>query len=183
MKYFIHKSSYLDENVIIGNNTKIWHFCHVQTGAIIGENCTLGQNVNIGNNVHIGNHVKIQNNVSVYEGVILEDNVFCGPSVVFTNDKNPRSKYPKKTSNYLKTIVKEGATLGANSTILCGITIGQHSLIGAGSVVTKNVGDYEIVVGNPAKRIGWLCECGEKLDANMTCISCGKTYCINKSGN
>lgn len=164
MKYFKHESAYIDDNVEIGEGTRIWHFSHIQSGAKIGKNCVIGQNVNIGNNVIIGNYVKIQNNVSVYEGVILEDYVFCGPSMVFTNILNPRSKYPQKGSEYyITTLVKQGATLGANSTILCGITIGKHAFIGAGAVVTKDVPDYGLVVGNPAKLVGWISEAGEKL--------------------
>ena len=132
MSYFVHESSYIDENVIIGDRTKIWHFCHIQKGAVIGEDCTLGQNVNIANNVRIGNGVKIQNNVSVYEGVEIEDYVFCGPSMVFTNDLTPRSKYPKGTAGYKKTLVKYGASIGANATIICGNTIGRWALIASG---------------------------------------------------
>lgn len=162
--YFVHESSYIDDNVKIGGGTKIWHFTHVQSGAVIGKNCVLGQNVNVGNNVTIGNNVKIQNNVSVYEGVTLEDFVFCGPSTVFTNIVDPRSKYPQRGAEYyIKTLVKEGATLGANSTIICGSTIGRYAFIGAGAVVTKNVPDFALVVGNPAKIVGWVSEAGTKL--------------------
>lgn len=176
-KYFVHPSSYVDENVQIGEGTKIWLFSHIQTGAKIGKYCTLGQNVNIANNVIIGNYVKIQNNVSVYEGVTLEDYVFCGPSVVFTNIKDPRSKYPQAGSQfYIKTLVKEGATLGANSTIVCGITVGEYAFIGAGSVVTKDVPDFALVIGNPAKIIGWVSEAGQKLVFNEQNIAvCKKT--------
>jgi UDP-2-acetamido-3-amino-2,3-dideoxy-glucuronate N-acetyltransferase len=153
MKYFIHESSYVDENVLIGEDTKIWHFCHIQSGAKIGRKCSIGQNVNVGNNVIIGNFVKIQNNVSVYEGVTLEDYVFCGPSMVFTNVSDPRSKYPQRGADfYLQTLVKEGASIGANATIVCGNTIGRHAFIGAGAVVTKNVPDYALMVGVPAGR-------------------------------
>ena len=162
--YFAHESSYIDDDVLIGEGTKIWHFCHVQKGARIGKNCILGQNVNVGNNVIIGNYCKIQNNVSVYEGVVLEDYVFCGPSMVFTNILNPRCKYPQVGSKYYKkTLVKEGASLGANCTIVCGITIGKHAFVGAGAVVTKSVPDYALVVGNPARIVGWMSEAGEKL--------------------
>lgn len=165
MEYFVHESSYVDDNVKIGKNTKIWHFSHIQTGTTIGENCIFGQNVNVGNNVIIGKNCKIQNNVSVYEGVILEDYVFCGPSMVFTNVLNPRCKYPQKGSEfYHKTLVKEGASLGANCTIVCGNTVGKHSFVGAGAVVTKDVPDYSLVVGSPAKVIGWVSEAGNKLD-------------------
>jgi len=176
-KYFVHESSYIDDDVLIGEGTKIWHFCHVQKGARIGENCILGQNVNIGNNVVIGNCCKIQNNVSVYEGVVLEDYVFCGPSMVFTNILNPRCKYPQVGSKYYKkTLVKEGASLGANCTIICGITIGKHAFVGAGAVVTKDVPDYALVVGNPARIVGWMSEAGEKLKFDASGIAiCGKS--------
>lgn len=153
IKYFIHESSYVDENVIIGDGTKIWHFCHIQSGARIGKNCILGQNVFIGSNVKIGDNVKIQNNVSVYEGVTLEDGVFCGPSCVFTNDLTPRARFPKDKESYKKTLVKEGATIGANATILCGIIIGEEAIIGAGTVVTKDVEKDSVVVGVYGKKI------------------------------
>ena len=154
-KFFIHGSSYVDENVQIGEGTKIWHFSHVQSGASIGENCSIGQNVNIGKNVKIGNHVKIQNNVSVYEGVVLEDYVFCGPSMVFTNIKVPRSKFPQRgTKYYSKTLVKKSASIGANATIVCGITIGEYAMIGSGTVVTKDVPPYTMIVGNPGRVVG-----------------------------
>ncbi|MHB8904642.1 MAG: acyltransferase [Melioribacteraceae bacterium] len=186
MNYFKHESSYVDENVEIGEGTKIWHFSHVQTGARIGINCVLGQNVNIASNVVIGNFVKIQNNVSVYEGVILEDYVFCGPSMVFTNIVDPRSKYPQVGSKYyLKTLVKEGASLGANSTIVCGHTIGRFAFIGAGAVVTKDVPDFALVVGNPARHAGWLSEAGQKLifdkDGFAFCDKSNKKYKLEKS--
>jgi UDP-2-acetamido-3-amino-2,3-dideoxy-glucuronate N-acetyltransferase len=164
MNYFKHESAYVDEPGKIGDGTKIWHFSHIQAGAVIGVNCILGQNVNIGNNVVIGNYVKIQNNVSVYEGVILEDYVFCGPSMVFTNVIDPRSKYPQSGSQYYKkTTVKEGATLGANCTIICGHTIGRYAFIGAGAVVTKDIPDFALVVGNPGKIVDWVSEAGRRL--------------------
>ena len=162
--FFAHESSYIDENVEIGVGTKIWHFSHIQSGAIIGTNCSIGQNVNIGNNVKIGNSVKIQNNVSVYEGVELEDYVFCGPSMVFTNIRLPRSEFPQKGSKYYeKTLVKKSASIGANATILCGITIGRYALIGSGAVVTKDVPDYALVIGNPGKVIGKVDQRGNRV--------------------
>ena len=163
-KYYIHESSYLDDNVSIGIGTKIWHFSHIQSGSVIGESCSIGQNVNVGNNVIIGNYVKIQNNVSVYEGVELEDYVFCGPSMVFTNIKVPRCEYPQKGSEYyLKTVVKRSASIGANATILCGVTIGEYSLIGSGAVITKDVPPYSLVVGNPGKIIGKVDKRGNRV--------------------
>ena len=153
--FYVHKSSFIDKNVEIGQNTRIWHFSHIQSGALIGKNCTLGQNVNVANNVIIGNNVKIQNNVSVYEGVILEDYVFCGPSMVFTNIKLPRSEFPQRDAKYYqKTIVRKSASIGANATIVCGVEIGEYALIGSGSVVTKNVPPYSLVIGNPGKVVG-----------------------------
>lgn len=185
-KYFVHESSYIDDNVEIGDGTKIWHFSHIQSGARIGKNCVLGQNVNVGNNVVIGNNVKIQNNVSVYEGVTLEDYVFCGPSMVFTNIVDPRCKYPQVGSQYYrKTLVKEGASFGANSTIICGITIGKYAFIGAGAVVTKDVPDYALVVGSPARIAGWMSEAGEKLkfDSNgiAFCSRSNRKYKIDNN--
>jgi len=179
--FFIHESSYIDENVTIGSGTKIWHFCHIQSGAAIGEKCTLGQNVNVSGNVKIGNHVKIQNNVSIYEGVELEDSVFCGPSCVFTNDLTPRCKYPKGSDKYKRTLVKEGASIGANATIICGNSIGSHALIGAGAVVTKDVKNHALVTGNPARQVGWVCECGEILTPSKQCEVCKRSY-EEKSG-
>lgn len=174
--FFVHESSYVDENVYIGEGTKIWHFCHIQNGASIGKNCSMGQNVNIGQNVKIGDGVKIQNNVSVYEGVEIEDYVFCGPSMVFTNDLTPRAKYPKGRNNYLHTIVHEGATIGANATIVCGNEIGEWSTVAAGAVVTKSVPSHALVAGVPAKQIGWVCECGQVLDKHFRCRDCGREY-------
>ena len=163
-KCFIHKSSYVDEGVSIGYGTKIWHFSHIQSGAVIGKNCSIGQNVNVANNVKIGNHVKIQNNVSVYEGVELEDYVFCGPSIVFTNIKVPRSEFPQCGSKfYSKTLVKKSVSIGANATIICGITIGEYAFIGSGSVVTKDVPPYSLVIGNPGKIVGKVDKKGNKI--------------------
>lgn len=176
-KYFVHESSYVDDDVQIGEGTKIWHFCHIQKGAQIGKNCSLGQNVNIGNNVKVGNGVRIQNNVSLYEGVEVEDNVFCGPSCVFTNVTTPRAHFPVH-GIYAKTLIKEGASLGANCTVVCGHTVGKSALIAAGAVVTKNVKDYALMAGVPAKQIGWVCECGKRLNDNLYC-SCGRSYYLN----
>ena len=160
---FVHESSYIDDNVTIGEGTKIWHFCHIQSGATIGKNCSFGQNVNVGNNVKIGDGVKVQNNVSIYEGVELEDNVFCGPSCVFTNVTVPRAKYPVHGA-YKKTLVREGASLGANCTIVCGVTIGKNAMIAAGAVVTKDVEDNALMAGVPARRIGSVDERGERIN-------------------
>ena len=166
-KYFVHESSYVDENVKIGDGTKIWHFSHVQSGTIIGKKCSIGQNVNIGNNVKIGNSVKIQNNVSVYEGVELENYVFCGPSMVFTNIKIPRSEFPQRGSVfYSKTLVKKSASIGANATIICGVTIGEYAMIGSGAVVTKDVPPYALVIGNPGRIVGKVDKKGIKLSEN-----------------
>jgi UDP-2-acetamido-3-amino-2,3-dideoxy-glucuronate N-acetyltransferase len=162
MKYFAHESSVIDEGALIGDSTKIWHWTHVCSGAVIGKFCSLGQNVFVGGNAILGDNVKIQNNVSIYDNVSLENDVFCGPSVVFTNVYNPRSEIPRK-DEYLDTMVRKGATLGANCTIICGVEIGKYAFIGAGSVVTKNVRDFALVVGNPAKQIGWMSEYGKKL--------------------
>jgi UDP-2-acetamido-3-amino-2,3-dideoxy-glucuronate N-acetyltransferase len=179
--YFVHQSSYVDEGATIGEGTRIWHFSHVMTGARIGRRCSIGQNVLISSDVVVGDNVKIQNNVSVYTGVVLEDDVFCGPSMVFTNVINPRSRVPRK-DEYRPTLVKCGASLGANSTIICGHTIGRFAFVGAGAVVTRNVPDHALVTGNPARITGWMCECGVKLaegrtaPADATCPVCGKQY-------
>ncbi|HXX74254.1 MAG TPA: Gfo/Idh/MocA family oxidoreductase [Nitrospiraceae bacterium] len=182
--YFIHDSACVDDGVEIGEGTSIWHFSHVLKGSQIGKHCKIGQNVVIGPKVRIGNGVKIQNNVSVYEGVTLEDFVFCGPSMVFTNVFNPRSEIPRMTE-LRPTLVKRGTTLGANSTILCGITIGQYAFIGAGAVVTKDVPDHALVVGNPGRVTGWMCNCGVKLlvkGKKASCPTCGKHYLSGKTG-
>ena len=178
--YFVHASAYVDEGAVIGEGTKIWHFCHVMPKARIGNSCSLGQNVFVGNDVIIGSHVKIQNNVSIYEGVTLEDYVFCGPSMVFTNVTTPRSAYPRNTSDdYLPTLVKYGASIGANATIVCGMTIGEWAFVAAGAVVTKDVPPYALVMGVPAQLAGWVCECGLKLDFDgddADCRNCDKHY-------
>ena len=176
--YFVHETSFVDDNVAIGKGTKIWHFCHVQSGAQIGESCSFGQNVNVSNNVKVGNHVKVQNNVSLYEGVELEDYVFCGPSMVFTNDLTPRARYPKGHAGYKRTLVKHDATLGANCTIVCGHTIGEYATIAAGAVVTKNVRPYALMAGVPARQIGWVCQCGMVLNKDLTCPDCDRKYKI-----
>jgi UDP-2-acetamido-3-amino-2,3-dideoxy-glucuronate N-acetyltransferase len=176
-KLFIHESAYVDDGAQIGAGTKVWHFCHVLGGAKIGERCSLGQNVVVMNSVVIGNNVKIQNNVSVYEGVVLEDDVFCGPSMVFTNVINPRSHVSRK-NEYKRTLVRRGSTIGANATIVCGVTLNEYSFIGAGSVITRDVPAYGLMVGVPARRVGWMCQCGERLpDKNPeSCRVCGTRY-------
>jgi UDP-2-acetamido-3-amino-2,3-dideoxy-glucuronate N-acetyltransferase len=178
--YFVHESSYVDDGVQIGTQTAIWHFCHILKGTRIGERCRIGQNVVIGPQVNIGNNVKIQNNVSVYQGVTLEDDVFCGPSMVFTNVITPRCAFPRNTGqDFAPTLVKRGASIGANATIICGHTIGEHALIGAGAVVTKDVPAYAVVYGNPARQRGWACECGVALafgGDQATCPECARQY-------
>jgi UDP-2-acetamido-3-amino-2,3-dideoxy-glucuronate N-acetyltransferase len=177
--FFVHESAYVDDGVQVGNGTKIWHFCHVMPGAVIGERCSLGQNVVVMPGTRIGNNVKIQNNVSVYEGVVLEDDVFCGPSMVFTNVINPRSHVTRK-HEYKRTLVKRGSSIGANATIVCGVTLGEYAFVGAGAVVTKDVAPYAMMAGVPARRIGWMCQCGEKLpaikSAATACEVCGSRY-------
>ena len=177
---FIHESSYVDESVKIGKGTKVWHFAHIAKRAKIGKNCKIGQNVFIGEDSKVGNNVKIQNNVSIYTGITLEDSVFCGPSMVFTNVKKPRSLYPVN-KKYDKTLVRKGATISANATIICGITIGRCAFIGAGSVVTRDVPDFALVYGNPAKLKGWICECGKtiivsKKSKKYICKDCNKGF-------
>jgi len=173
--YFKHISAFVDDGACIGENTKIWHFCHIMPGAKIGNNCSIGQNVFIGSKAILGNNVKVQNNVSIYDAVIIEDDVFCGPSMVFTNVINPRAFIERK-NEYKKTLVKKGATIGANATIVCGITLGMYCLIGAGSVVTNNVPDFALVYGVPARQHGWVCQCGVSLDNSLYCNNCGKAY-------
>lgn len=180
---FVHESAYVDDGATIGAGTRIWHFCHVLGGAVIGERCSLGQNVVVMSGTRIGDNVKIQNNVSVYEGVELESDVFCGPSMVFTNVINPRSHVSRKTE-YKRTLVKRGASIGANATIVCGSTLGEYAFVGAGAVVAKDVPPYALMVGVPARRIGWMCQCGERLPDSGTgiCAACGATYRATGSG-
>ena len=180
--YFVHPTSVIDENVLIGKGTKIWLFCHVQSGAEIGENCSLGQNVNVSCNAKIGNGCKLQNNVSIYEGVELENDVFCGPSCVFTNDLTPRAKYPKGSAAYKRTLIKSGASIGANATIVCGHTVGEWAMIAAGAVVTTDVLPHALMMGVPAKRQGWVCECGAVLRETLQCDKCGRKYTETDDG-
>lgn len=180
MGYSAHETAIIDKGAIIGDGTRIWHWVHVCAGAQIGERCSLGQSVYVGNRVAIGNNVKVQNNVSIYDEVTLEDDVFCGPSMVFTNVVNPRSHIVRK-HEYRKTLVRKGATLGANSTVLCGNEIGRYAMIGAAAVVTKSVPDYALVVGNPGRRVGWMCQCGIRLrgEGEISCEACGSHYKIS----
>ena len=178
LDYFVHESSYVDEGARIGRGTKIWHFSHVMPGAVIGERCNLGQNVVVMPGTRIGNNVKIQNNVSIYEGVVLEDDVFCGPSCVFTNVLNPRSHISRR-HEYRPTLVRRGASIGANATIVCGVTLGEYAFIGAGAVVTADVPAFALMVGVPARRVGWMCQCGERLAlaaGRTACGACGAGY-------
>ena len=179
MDYYVHQSSFVDQGAVIGAGTKIWYFCHIQRGAVIGEFCSLGQNVNIGCNVIMGKGCKLQNNVSLYEGVTLGDYVLCGPSCVFTNDLTPRAKYLKQ---YKKTAVGDGASIGANATIVCGVNIGKNAMIAAGAVVCRDVPDHALVMGVPARQTGWVCECGVKLDKELCCLGCGRKYLKNETG-
>jgi len=176
--YYVNEHAIVDDNVEIGEGTKVWHFTHIQSGSKIGKKCVFGQNVNVGNNVSIGDFCKVQNNVSIYEGVTLEDYVFCGPSMVFTNILDPKCKYPQVGAQfYIKTLVKEGASIGANATIVCGHTLGKHCMVGAGTVVTKDVPDYALVIGTPGRVVGWVSEAGKKLKFDAA----GKAFC-EKSG-
>ena len=180
----VHESSFIDPDVTIGARTKIWHFCHVLSNTVLGSDCSVGQNVMIGPNVTVGNNVRIQNNVSVYDGVTLEDDVFCGPSMVFTNVLNPRAHVDRK-SEFRKTLVRQGSSIGANATIVCGVTLGRFSFIGAGAVVTKDVPDFGLVVGVPGRQIGWVCRCGERLPQmvhNSTLCGCGAAYRLSDEG-
>lgn len=183
LTYYVNEHAVVDDGVDIGEGTKVWHFSHIQKGSKIGKNCVFGQNVNVGNNVTIGNYCKVQNNVSIYEGVTLEDYVFCGPSMVFTNILDPKCKYPQVGEQfYIKTLVKEGASIGANATIVCGNTLGKHCMVGAGTVVTKDVPDYALVIGIPGKVVGWVSEAGKKLkfdkDGKAFCEKSGKSYLL-----
>ena len=173
--YQAHPTACIDDGVLIGKGTKIWHFSHIMPGTVIGENCTIGQNVAVGPDVRVGNGCKIQNNVSVYKGVTLEDGVFCGPSMVFTNVFNPRA-HIRRMDEARPTLVGKGASLGANSTIVCGVTVGRYAFVGAGAVVTRDVPAHALVYGNPARIRGWVCECGAKLDAALICPDCGARY-------
>lgn len=175
---FVHESSYVDAGAEIGAGTKIWHFCHVMSGAVIGERCNLGQNVVVMSGTRLGNNVKVQNNVSIYEGVEIEDDVFCGPSCVFTNVINPRAHVSRK-HEYQRTLVRQGSSIGANATIVCGVTLGRYAFIGAGAVVTSDVADFALMVGVPARRVGWTCQCGERLpnpSPDSVCAACGAGY-------
>ena len=174
--YYVHESSYVDNDVQSGVGTKIWHFCHIQSGARIGSGCTIGQNVNIANNVHIGNNCKIQNNVAIYEGVELEEGVFCGPSMVFTNDLTPRAQFPKGRAGYKHTLVHKGATIGANATIVCNHELGSYCTIAAGAVVVTDVPPYALMMGVPARQAGWVCKCGQVLGEDLCCPDCNRKY-------
>jgi len=181
-EFFAHESCYVDDRCEIGDGTKIWHFSHVMKDVSIGRDCVIGQNVLVSSGVRVGDGCKIQNNVSLYTGVTLEDHVFCGPSLVFTNVVNPRSEIVRK-DEYRRTLVRRGATLGANATIVCGVTIGTYAFVGAGAVVTRDVGDFALVFGNPARREGWVCRCGLRLDvqdASPGCASCGTGYALHE---
>jgi UDP-2-acetamido-3-amino-2,3-dideoxy-glucuronate N-acetyltransferase len=171
--YFVHPSAIVDDGASIGAGTRVWHFCHVSSGASLGAGCTLGQNVFVASGVQVGNRVKVQNNVSIYAGVVLEDDVFCGPSMVFTNVQVPRANRPQPPSEYRSTRVRRGASIGANATIICGVTVGCWALVGAGAVVTRDVPDHGLVLGVPARRAGWVCECGERLRFSSATAACG----------
>lgn len=188
--YYVHPTSIIDKPVQIGKDSKIWHFCHIMKGAEIGERCSFGQNVFVGSNVKIGNNVKVQNNVSIYDNVFIEDDVFCGPSMVFTNVVNPRSHIIRK-DEYKDTFVKRGASIGANATVVCGVTLGRFCFVGAGAVITKDVKPYALVAGVPAKTIGWMCHCGIRLrlpassieEISAVCENCSSKYILLPSGS
>jgi len=183
MTFKAHDTAIIDEGAKIGEGTQVWHWVHICSGARIGEGCSFGQNVFVGNDVVIGNNVRVQNNVSIYDSVTLEDDVFCGPSMVFTNVNNPRSAVSRK-NEYRRTLVRRGASIGANATIVCGHEIGEYAFIGAGAVVTRDVLPFALMVGTPARRIGWMCSCGEKLNdtlAEVICTRCAKRYAVDSS--
>ena len=176
---FVHPTAVVDPGARLGAGTKVWHFAHVMDGAVIGRDCVLGQNAFVASGVIVGDGCKIQNNVSLYEGIELEDFVFCGPSMVFTNVRSPRAAFPTDSADYASTLVRRGATIGANATIVCGMTVGAWAFVGAGAVVTRHVPDFALVVGVPGRVAGWVCECGNKLDfddGHATCSSCSKSY-------
>jgi UDP-2-acetamido-3-amino-2,3-dideoxy-glucuronate N-acetyltransferase len=180
-KYFVHPSAIVDEGATLGEGTKVWHFCHVMPGAVIGANCSFGQGCFVGNRVVIGNNVRVQNHVSLYDNVSLEDDVFVGPSAVFTNVNNPRAAFPRK-DEYRDTLVRRGASIGANATVVCGHEVGEGAFVAAGAVVTRNVPAFALVAGVPARRIGWMCRCGVRLpDATLRCTACARRY--EKSGD
>ena len=179
--FFAHATAIIDDGTSIGAGSKIWHFSHIMNGSVVGNNCNIGQNVVIGPNATVGNNCKIQNNVSVYQGVTLEDDVFCGPSMVFTNVFNPRA-HIRRMHEARPTLVRRGATLGANCTIVCGVTIGQYAFVGAGAVVTRDIADYALVYGNPARQRGWVCQCGERLAPDFHCPACGMQYQLASAG-
>ncbi len=184
--YFVHETAVIDADVEIGTGTAIWHFSHVLSRSSVGRDCRIGQNVVIGPDVRVGNNVKIQNNVSVYAGVTLEDDVFCGPSMVFTNVLTPRAAFPRnRPEDFAPTVVRRGASIGANATIVCGNTIGEHAMVGAGAVVTKDVRPHSLVLGNPARHVGWVCECGARLELDgdvAACDECGRKYSQTDDG-
>ena len=182
MSAFVHPSAVVDEGAQLGEGSKIWHFTHVDAGAVIGKGCSIGQNCYIGRNVVIGDGCKLQNNVSVYEGVTLENGVFCGPSCVFTNDLTPRALYPKGHENFVKTVVGQGASIGANATIVCGHPIGRCAMIGAGALITKPVPDFALMLGVPAKRQGFVCVCGQRLPEALICPVCARRYAPSGEG-
>lgn len=179
---FVHETAIVDEGVTLGEGTKVWHFTHIQSGAVIGRRCSLGQNVYVGENVRIGEGCRIQNNVSVYRGVVLEDDVFCGPSCVFTNDLTPRAKYPKGSAHSVQTLVRRGASIGANATVVCGHTVGAWALVAAGAVVAQDVKNHALMMGVPARQRGWVCECGQVLPPSLICPDCSRKYRENEDG-
>lgn len=184
MNYTAHETAVIDPGATVGDGTAIWHNSHIREGAVVGSGCTLGHSVYVDSGAVVGDCCKLQNNVNIYSGVTLEDHVFCGPSMTFTNVKIPRCLHPREPGGpyHLKTLVRRGASIGAHAVVICGVTIGRHALVGAGSVVTKVVPDHALMAGNPARRIGWACECGERLDAGLACPHCGRVYCRSENG-